>query len=429
MHRCSKIDPTACSRFAGIVASIAMLLMVVVTGCAKTRGPELVVNSHVEYNKAVSQVLKEELLLNIVRRRYLEAPQFLNVSSISTNLSTTTSLAVGSSIVDIGDGNTLSSSVDGSLSFSDSPTVTITPRQGEDIAKQLHEPLRVSTIADLISAGYDVNSTFDMLAEGVNNLRGPNLRYDRFRPGSPEWREMIDLLEELHRSGDVIIHRFRWNDPYNDYAYPAEEISPQMWITTLSTGERRWKSYDGGKTFYFTTHEMAPAVWLDPEVRESPEGVRLIELLNIQSDVQKRIWLMEPARVASGQDLEDRPDDPRPTLKVRMRSLYDVLNFYSYGVQVPAEDEAEGRATDLRSFREAVERGEVQDYSTNIAIRFSRTPPGSAFHQVRYRGLWFYIDDRDLESKAGFNALYDVWQLSVKAPESSSEPVTTIQVN
>ena len=41
----------------------------------------------------------------------------------------------------------------------------------------------------------------------------------------------------------------------------------------------------------------------------------------------------------------------------------------------------------------------------------------------------FYIDDRDLQSKAAFNALYDLWQLSIETPRLQRQPVTTIQVN
>ncbi len=408
---------------------VTLFVAVIVSGCADTRGPELVVNSHIEYNQAVSQVLREELLLNIVRRRYMEPPQFLNVSSISSNFSTSTSIGAGGSIADIGGEDIIGTSVDGSVTFSDSPTITITPRQGEDIASQLHEPLKVSTVADLATAGYPVGGVLNALVESINNLRGPDLDYDRFRPGTPEWREAIDLLEKFFADGSLIIDRFRWNDPYNDFAYPAESITPEMWITTLTTGARRWKSYDGGETFYFTTHEMAPAIWLDPEVRESEDAQRLMELLNVQSDVQKRIWVLEPARVPDGADFEDRLDTPRPALKLRMRSLYNVLNFYSYGVHVPPADEQEGRATDLTSFRAAVERGEIEDVSELIPIRYSRKAPKSAFQAVRYRGLWFYIDDRDLKAKAGFNALYDLWQLSIKSPSTQSQPVTTIQVN
>ena len=407
----------------------AMLFAVMATGCAETRGPELVVNSHIEYNKAVSQVLKEELLLNVVRRRYLEAPQFLNISSINSNFTTTAGVGVGASIADIGGGNLVNSSVDADVTFSDSPTITITPRQGEDIASQLHGPLPVSAVADLVTAGYDVVDVFSILVESVNNVRGPDLRYNRFRPGTARWREMLALFRKFFDDGSLVVDRFRWNDPYNAHPYPAASITPEMWITTLSTGARRWKSLDGGETFYFTTHEMAPALWLDPEARETPDGQRLMEILNVQPDVQKKIWTLEPARVAGGADLANRPDTPRTALKLRMRSLYNVLNLYAYCVQVPIADEQDGRATDLSSFRAAVERGGIDDFAQRFAIKSSRRAPDSASQKVRYRGLWFYIDDRDLDSKAGFNAIYDLWQLSIKSPAGQSRPVTTIQVN
>ena len=140
---------------------VALLFTIAIGGCADTRGPDLVVNSHLDYNRAVSQVLKEELLLNLVRRRYMEAPQFLNISSVSSNFSATTSVGAGTSVSDIGGANIWGGSVDGSVTFSDSPTITITPRQGEDMATQLHEPLSVGRVADLVAAGYGVDGVFD----------------------------------------------------------------------------------------------------------------------------------------------------------------------------------------------------------------------------------------------------------------------------
>jgi hypothetical protein len=338
---------------------------------------------------------------------------------------------VSGSRTDTGTGLDLTNvGVDAGVSFSDSPTVTITPRQGEDIAKQLHEPLTVSAVADLVAAGYPIDATVQLLVQGINDVRGPTLQYDRFRGGSSEWREVIDLIRRFSEDGSFVINRFRWNDPYTDYAFPAEKITPEMWITTLSTGARRWKSYDGGKTFMFTTHEMAAAAWLDENVRKSPEGARFMELLNIQPEVQKRIWLLEPARVVEGPDLEGvSRDQKRPTLKFRMRSLYNVISLYSYIVQVPHEDEAEGRATDLTTFRESATRGEVDNFAETTCIKWSQKRPAAAFLAVRHRGLWFYIDDSDQKTKVAFNALYDLWQLSMKGPGAESTPVTTIQVN
>ena len=121
-------------------------------------------------------------------------------------------------------------------------------------------------------------------------------------------------------------------------------------------------------------------------------------MLNVQPDVLKKIWVLESARVTSGADLASKADGRRPTLKLRMRSLYNVLNFFAYGVQVPPEDEQEGRATDLSSFRAAVASGEAVDIATLIQIRYSERAPERAYQAVRYGGLWFYIDDGDLSA-------------------------------
>ena len=44
-----------------------LFVVLLLSGCS-TSGPKVILNSHVEYNKAVEQVIQEELLLNIVRR-------------------------------------------------------------------------------------------------------------------------------------------------------------------------------------------------------------------------------------------------------------------------------------------------------------------------------------------------------------------------
>jgi len=429
--------------------------MLLGTGCANTRGPQLVVNSHIDYNKAVSQVLKEELLLNVVRRRYMEPLQFVNVSSISTNISmtadvhanatldnsaTNASHSLGAGIANgtnfsrsasaVGNGLNFSNvGVDGGVTFSDSPTVTITPRQGEDIARQLHDPLPVSAVVDLTSVGYPIDTTLQMLVEGVNDVRGPTVGYDVFRPGSPEWREMMDLIKKFSDDGSFLIRRFQWNDLYTEDPYPANSITPEMWITTITNTSHRWKSFDGGKSVYLTNFDMLPAAWLDDNVRHSPEGARLLELLNVDPDVLKREWLLQDARTVAGPDFANLPNAPRQNLKLRMRSLHAVITLYSYIVDVPPGDEANGCATDLTPFREAVARGEVHDFPKSVQIKWCDHRPASAFLAVKYRGLWFYIDDGDRNTKMIFNTLYDLWQLSVKPPASQTTPVTTISVN
>lgn len=156
-------------RFRALIP-VAVFCVAIGSGCAITRGPKFVINSHLDYNKAVSQVLRDELLLNIVRRRYMESLQFLDVSSISSNINTSATVGAGGSAEDIDGEGIIGATLDGSVSFSDSPTITITPRQGEDIASQLHQPLSVSIVADLVSAGYPIDSVLTSLVGGINNL-------------------------------------------------------------------------------------------------------------------------------------------------------------------------------------------------------------------------------------------------------------------
>jgi hypothetical protein len=78
------------------------------SGC-KTLGPKVVLKPHIKYNKAVEQVIQEELLLNIVRRRYYEAPQFMTVSSINSTMSNSANVSAGAA--------TGSTNAGGSLGF------------------------------------------------------------------------------------------------------------------------------------------------------------------------------------------------------------------------------------------------------------------------------------------------------------------------
>lgn len=399
------------------------------SGCANTRGPTLVVNSHVDYNNAVSQVMKEELLLNVVRRRYLDAPQFVQVSSISTQIKTGASFSADATLIDKIGNDWDSSTFAGGVTFEDAPTVTITPRQGEDFAAALHAPLSVKSIARLSDGGYNFEKIFWLLVKRVNGLRGVDLSYGKFSDSSGEFREALGLMETLSDRNQLVVGQFRWNDPYTDYAFPADQITPSMWITTVETGNRRWKSYDGGKTFQLTDHDIYPTMWLSDEGKTTAEGKRLMELLNLQEDVQKRVWVMEPARVPEGPDLATSDPGRRATLKLQMRSLYNVINLLSYGVEVPEDDIEDGRAISIEDYHQAVSGGEFFDVTAAFKVHWSLfRPPFGAFISVPYRGGWYSIDDDDIKSKATLNALFDLWQLSIKSESGSEGPALTLPV-
>ena len=51
------------------------------------------------------------------------------------------------------------------------------------------------------------------------------------------------------------------------------------------------------------------------------------------------------------------------------------------------------------------------------------------FVAIEHRGKWFYIDDRDADSKRFFNAVYDLYNIEIASAAPSGGPVLTLPLN
>lgn len=405
-----------------------LLVVLLLSGCS-TYGPQLIVNSHIEYNKAVEQVIQEELLLNIVRRRYYEAPQFVTISSISSTMSTSTVISGDSAFGN--EGTPTTGNIGGSVGFSDSPTVTITPLQGTEILGPLTARMSVNTLAKMANAGYRFDFLLSLTAEGLTSVRGPQAGVGTdFRPGDPEYVQLIESIGRLIDKGQLIVGTFSWNDPYSDISYDRDQITVENQLTAIALGggTGRFRSYDGGKTYYFTDKNNYPAMWIDSDARTSGDGKRVIELLNLQPTPLKRVWSFAPSRVVAGTDFENLTDDPRPEIKMRMRSFYSVLNLLAFGINVPPKDEEERRAFTKASYDQAVREGRAIDISDKFVVYSSGERPANAFVAVKHRGSWFYVDDRDYASKRFFNAVYDLFNMEIAPSGGGGGPILTVPV-
>jgi len=405
------------------------LVLLLLSGCS-TFGPQLVLDSHVEYNKAVEQVIQEELLLNIVRRRYYEAPQFVTVSSITTSMSTSAGVSGGAAFGNQGTPTT--GNIGGSFNWSDSPTVTITPRQGTEILGALTARMSVLTIAKMAQAGYRFDLLLALMAEGLTDVRGPETGVGTdFRPGDSEYIEVIQSVGRLIDKGQLKVGTFSWNDPYSDITHKREDITVDNQITAIALGggRARFRSYDGGETYYFTDKYDYPAMWIDPEARTSSDGKRIIENLNLQPTPFKRVWSFSANRVVEGTDFENVPDDPRPEVRMQLRTFYSVLNLLAYGVNVPPKDEEENRVFTKALYEKAVSEGRAVDLSKKFVVNSSRGErPENAFVAVKHRGTWFYVDDRDYASKRFFNAVYDLFNMEIAPSGGGGGPILTVPV-
>lgn len=96
-------------------------LILVLTAC-KSMGPRTIPVDSFNYNDRIAQHRQEQMLLNIVRIRYGEAPLFMNVNLVINQYSRTGNAGVGTNIIP----GSNSQSGDISGSWSDRPTITYT---------------------------------------------------------------------------------------------------------------------------------------------------------------------------------------------------------------------------------------------------------------------------------------------------------------
>jgi hypothetical protein len=318
----------------------------------------------------------------------------------------------------------------GAYSFSDSPTISIVPRAGQEVTKQLTQRIFYDTPAYLANAGYPYDLVLALTVEAAGNVRGPQFGIENyFRPGTRKYVELIQRIGSLIDKNQLIAGTIVLNDPYSDITYEKDKVTigDQMTAVGLGPNKGRFRSFDGGKDYYFTDQNYYSFLWIDEKARDSGDGRRVIELLNLKPKPLRRLWKVEGSRTPIGPDFSWQTNDPpREILPLWPRSFYAVLNFLAFAVQVPEEDVKDNRAFSIETYKQAVKDGLAVDLTKYFTIHWSKSRPSNAFVAIHHRGKWFYIDDRDAKSKRFFNAVYDLYNIEMAQSPPSGGPLLTL---
>ena len=141
----------SCIRCALLIAAALFLI----SGCA-AQGAKRVPADRFDYNGAIAQSTREQMLLNIVRSRYLEVPVFLTVSSVLTQYEYDRSVGLGG-ILEFGSGTTDRAIGDTNLRFLERPTITYLPVEGQEFSAQLLSDIPSEIIFAAAQAGWPVD--------------------------------------------------------------------------------------------------------------------------------------------------------------------------------------------------------------------------------------------------------------------------------
>jgi hypothetical protein len=349
-------------RIGYLLCMTAMLMLL--AGCASL-GPNSVARDRFDYTTAVADSWKRQMLLNIVKIRYGDAPIFLDVASIINQYSLETELrgTFGWSFPPSANRQ----EVGGTGRYYDRPTITYTPLTGEKFARNLMTPIAPATIMSLVEGGYPIDLVFRIMVHSVNGIQNQFGGAARMRKADPEFYSLLEKLRRNQASGAVAL---------------------------------RVKKTENQDALVMVFRKR-----VDQEVEETAKEVR--RLLGLKENLTdfKIVYGSAPAN-----DEE---------IAMLTRSISEILTDISSTIEVPPEHVAEKRVPPT------VEPEGEGIKGTMIRILCADKKPADDFAAVPYRGRWFWIDDRDYQSKKLFSFLMFAMTLTETGGKEGA-PIVTI---
>lgn len=332
------------------VVSFLCLTSLMVSGCIYF-GAHNLPPDRIRYNKSVVSSDLQQAVLNLVRLRYGDMPNFLSLNnivsqytvdtSISADLSRTTSRLSYSNFMQIQPG----------VNFSEQPTITYTPLQGEEFVTRLMTPVDIKIAKLLLRDGWGIGRVFRTFFQRLGDM--PNAVVAS-RPSShrlpiyQEFSHFTRILRKLQISEAIKIE--------------SDKTLPQYRIK-------------------FTITDFSVLC---------PEEIQFLRRHVGVIPATPDFWIT-PAKLKL----------PR-NLVAETRTMLSIYSFLSKGVEVPESDYDVAHM--IRN-----PNGGYFDWKMVVGglidIKYCRSLPKRAYIYVYYRGYYFYIDDADRSSKEGLNLL------------------------
>ncbi|HYK35887.1 hypothetical protein [Alloacidobacterium sp.] len=305
--------------------------------------------------------------MNIVKKRYIDPPIFVDVGNIVASYTLAQTGMVGGTITPSGGSN---ATLGGTVGLSNSPTITYTPLTGNAYIKGLITPLAPEELFTAMQNGLPADSILLETFTSINGLRNQSVSLNGIRPADPDFHRVRALMRDIQLSGAVRL-------------YVKENASKETTeILTLRTK-------DIPAEIQADIAELRRLLHLNPAVTE----FRLTSAPLPSSDTE---------------------------VAVQTRSIIELIKDMAAQVEVPPEDQAQHKAFP------GFETGhDVPGITPIIRVRSSKQKPNDPFVTVRYRNNWFWIDDDDLVSKMSFAHLLQLFTMIDTGPRQNL-PVVTI---
>lgn len=407
--------------------AVAIFLCQALLNAGCSLGPRAIEQTHGRYTEAVQRVEEEQFLYNIVRLRYSEASTELTVSSIAAQYEASGGIEArpffSSESTTEPVFQTFSSLLPfGFLNGASRPTISHTPQDDGSSVRQFLTPISTETLVFLGQTGWPVSNIISIWIDRLNGVpnwiavSGPKrdipTDFARFQRAT----ELLQAAQDLEL---LSIQTERLTTELSD-TLPNEAVTGVAVADAAKNGFEYRRNEEG---WVLVKQEKKLILKLTPAGISSPEIAEFVELLNLKPGQDR--YELHPATGVP--DPLKVPSEPSPALRFSPRSTVQALFYLANGVEVPAEHLAAGLANYPLDGTDPTEatHGIFRVYSC-AGHKFK--PPPFAYVAVRYRGYWFYIDDRDQESKATLILMLKLRRLDFQRQQIGAIPALTLPV-
>ncbi len=347
------------------IIRILMLALVVLveSGCASF-GSTILVQERNNYLKAIARSREEQILLNVVKVRFAEAPYFLDVGQVVAGYN----IEAGASTKLSGIGESSKSGEFGtSGKYVERPTITFSPVEGRQFVSRLLQPIEPSLVFYLLEAGWDPELVMKIMLESVGVHRNQSSIGWRQGPADQGFEDIIAWLGQLAADG---LMRVDWK------ILSPQLIAPELWISNKTEKE--------------------------PGMQSDFSAVR--RSLNLASG-QEYFPIVYGPGVSAGSDF-----------RLMTRSFLQILLEQSAGVEITDSQKQIGAMT-----------SEALYYpGAHIRVRSGPDKPEDSYTSIQVGDYWYWIDRGDIRSKEIFNFLILIFNL-MESGEKPLAPMLTIQ--
>jgi hypothetical protein len=348
---------------------ILAFVMMFLGGCAFRMGPKMVPRDRFDYSSSLTTSWKEQLLMNMVKVRYMDPPMFLDVAQVVTSYTLDRSVSINAPNWE---GVPAGAAASGTGRFAESPTITYNPLVGDKFTKSLLKPISPIALFSLVQAGWPIDDLFGIAVRVINGLYAASSLQALRRTGDPSYYRLLRLLRELQMT--------------DAFAFRVEE-----------------RAKEEAALLVFRPRQ------LDAETEAKSREVRKMLGLDLAA---------KEFRLAFGTVARDSTEIAMVT-----RSMLEILMEAAAGVEVPASDVTEGRAIPPVDVRPPGQ--ETRRFVVRVRSSAGKPSDHDAFSEVRYRGTWFWVEDRDLASKRGLGFLLILFSMA-EYGTTAAPPVLSI---